>query len=300
MQSHTRYYEAAGITIQVNSDYLISDTTFHPKFKAFECQTPGKDHIIIHHHFCPIDASITGKTLIYDKNQWQIFKSPDFWFYKYTPDSNETGFGPVTGRFNADHSVADIYLEISQKDYSNARFNALTLFNTDQVLFARLLNNREGLILHSNGFEIDGRGILLTGHSGAGKSTLSRMLKQKNAHILCDDRMFIKFCPPEFWIYGHWNHGSVSDVSSKSAPLKAVFFLEQAKENQIIKIEDKKKISLNLFQSVIKQFLTREEWNTTFDTLEKIINTIDCYTIKFNLDGKISYKIMQLLSRYPL
>lgn len=300
MESHTRYFEAAGITIQVNSEYPIFDTTFHPKFKAFESQTPGKDYIIINHHFHLIDPAYKKETLIYDKNQWQIFKSNDYWFYNYTPDLNETSFGTVTGRFNKDHSITDIYIEISEKDYKTAQFNALTLFNTDQVLFARLLNNREGLILHSNGFKIDGKGILLTGHSGAGKSTLSIMLKQQNAQILCDDRMFIKFDQPGFQIFGHWNHGSVSDVSSGSAPLKAIFFLEQAKENQIIKIKDKKKISLNLFQSVVKQFLTREEWNTTFNTLEKMINNIDCYLLRFNLDGNICNEINRLLSRYPL
>lgn len=301
MSNHTRYYKAADITIQVNSDYPITDKTFHPKFKTFETQGPGNDTIIINHYFHPINPSYKQETLIYNKDQWQIFKSPDSWFYKYTPFSAEDRGNPVIGKFCKDHSLTEIYAAAIHKDnYQNAQFNALTLFNTDQVLFARLLNNRNGLIIHSNGFNINGRGILLTGNSGAGKSTLSHMLKQKGADILCDDRMFVKFSHTDFWIHGHWNHGSVPDVSSASAPLKAIFFLEQAKNNEIIKLKDKKKVTLDLFQSVVKQFLTQDEWSSTFTILEKIIHDIDCYVIKFNLDGNICEKIIKLLQRYPL
>lgn len=300
MGSKTRYFQAADITIQINSDYPIGEKTFHPKLNAFETKLSGEEHIVINHHFHPPEQNFKDQRLIYEKNQWQIFKSQNFWFYTYTPEPGESRFGSVSGRFSLDHSTTDIYLNISEKDYQNACFNSLSLFNSDQVLFARLLNNRNGLILHANGFEIEGRGILLTGHSGAGKSTLSHMLKQRNARILCDDRMFVRETGADFRAYGHWNHGSVSDVSSGSATLKAIFFLEQAKENRIIQMADKKAISLNLFQSVVKQFLTKEEWSTTFNTLEKMVNHIDCYILKFNLDGKITEQMFKLVTRYPV
>ncbi len=300
MKIYTKYYTVADITVQINSDYPITDKTFHPKFKLFEVKGPGSDNIIINHHFHPIDQAYEQETPIYHKEQWKIFKSPNFWFYKYIPASNEIHTNSVTGKFSLDHSFAEIYVNSMRKDdYQNAQFNALTLFNTDQVLFARLLNNRNGLILHANGFDINRRGILLTGKSGAGKSTLSNMLKKKGANILCDDRMFVKYSQTDFWIHGHWNHGSIPDVSSASAPLKAIFFLEQAKDNEIIKIENKKKISLDLFKSVVKQFLTQDEWDSTFTILEKIIHNIDCYVIKFNLDGDICNKLNKLLQRYP-
>jgi hypothetical protein len=39
------------ITIQVESDLPITDSTFHPKFKLFEIEGPGEETIYIRHHF---------------------------------------------------------------------------------------------------------------------------------------------------------------------------------------------------------------------------------------------------------
>ena len=302
MKTHTKYYKVAGITVQVNSDYPISEKTFHPKFKLFETDGLGNDNIILNHHFYlsdTVDSSCSKKAEIYNKNQWRIFKTRNSWIYKYTPVFAEDPGHPAIGKFNEDHTVVDIYSDaITDEYYKNAQFSALTLFNTDQVLFAKILSDRRGLIIHSNGFDISGKGILLTGDSGAGKSTLSQMLKQKGFEILCDDRMFVKYSKNDFWIHGHWCHGTVPDVSSISVPLKAIFFLEQAKNNTIIKIEDKKTLSLGLFRSIVKPFLSPNGWDATFTILEEIIQQIDCYTIKFNLDGDICDEICNLMENY--
>jgi hypothetical protein len=41
-RDHRRYYQIAGITIQVESDLPITDATFSPKFKCFEMISPAK------------------------------------------------------------------------------------------------------------------------------------------------------------------------------------------------------------------------------------------------------------------
>ena len=48
---HTRRYEIAGITVQVQSDLPITDATFHEKFASFRVDGPGDDTFVIRHHF---------------------------------------------------------------------------------------------------------------------------------------------------------------------------------------------------------------------------------------------------------
>ena len=300
METKIKYYETAEITVKVISDFSIDETTFHPKFKQFEKTGPGKDNITVHHHFyLPnflqyLDA--TGKE-IYRNEQWLIIQTKNHWIYKYNPLPAE-GLGfTVIGIFNHNYIAIDIYSpDTDEIYYKKGKFSALTLFNSDQILFSKLLCNKKGLIIHSNGFDISGNGILLIGESGAGKSTLSNMLKNKGFKILCDDRMFIKQ-KEKIYIYGNWCHGTVPDVSSAIAPLKAILFLEKSKHNSIQKMDNKNMIFQKLITSVVRSFLTREELNSTLNTLEAIVNETKCYKIKFDLSGEICDLIKDLFNK---
>ena len=87
MKTYTKYYKVAGITVQVNSNYPISEKTFHPKFKLFETDGLGNDNIILNHHFYlpdNLDSSCSTKTKINNKNQWHIIQTLDSWIYNYT------------------------------------------------------------------------------------------------------------------------------------------------------------------------------------------------------------------------
>ncbi|MBU1344822.1 MAG: hypothetical protein KKE44_19230 [Proteobacteria bacterium] len=301
MSVNVKYYAVAGITIQVNSDLPITENTFHPRFKLFEVDGPGVDNVVIHHHFYLPDPLLKNhdsqKNEIYKKDQWQIYKTNDAWIYKFHPVFPDDPDHSAVGIFNLNHRHVDIYTcDIDKVKYANHHFNALTLFNSDQVLFSKILSDRNGLIIHSNGFDMDGNGILLAGRSGAGKSTLSKMLKADNMKILCDDRMFIARPGTDFWIYGNWCHGSVPDISQGSAPLKAIFFLKQSKTNQIVLFKDVSALIPLLMKSIVKPFLDKEGWDKTLTTIKDLIETIPCYQLEFDLSGNICKNIRNLIN----
>jgi hypothetical protein len=299
MKNNVKYYQVAGITVQVNSDFPISENTFHPKFKLFEVNGPGKDNVIVNHHFyLPDLAKNTGllENGIYNKDQWNIYKTQDIWLYKYHPVFPDDPEHSAMGLFNRNHTHVDIYTDdINEGQYQKGRFSALTLFNTDQILFAKILCDRNGLIIHSNGFDIFGNGILLSGESGSGKSTLSAMLKKQGFQILCDDRMFIIHEENSYMAYGNWCHGTVPEVSQTSVPLRAIFFLEKSDKNSITLIENKKQIAKHLIQSMVKPFLNPQDWDKTFTMIENMTKDINCYILKFDLSGKICDKIKNLV-----
>lgn len=287
-KNHRRYYQCAGITIQVDSDLPITDRTFHPKFKLFEVNGPGEDTITIHHHFGlpDLNGHDLGKE-VYRKPPWAIYKKGDSWIY--------TGISPTLGDesihrvavFNHDHTRVRIYNDQTREDsFIKGDLHSLTLFPTDQILLARVLADGEGCYLHSSGVILDGNGLLFVGHSDAGKSTIATMLRDR-VEILCDDRMIVRKRTEEFRIYGTWSHGDVPDVSPSSAPLKAIMFLEQAPENRIIPLDNRKEINRRLLACLIKPFETADWWDKSLRLVENMVRVVPCYVLKFDKSGAV-------------
>jgi hypothetical protein len=274
----------------VQSEYPISEKTFHSKFDRFEVLGKSDDIITISHHFEPAEkAGILpdGLKEIYKKDQWQIFKSDHAWVYCYTSLFLDAIVEKAIGIMNTDYSDIHIYAEnITQEKYSVGRFPALTLFNTDQMIFAKLLSDRKGLVIHSNGFNINGNGVLIAGVSGSGKSTLSGMLKKLGHEILCDDRMFVRSIDGRFHIFGNWCYGSHPDVSPSHAPLSGVLFLKKGGRNRIREITDQKAIVSKLMPVIVKPMLDVEGWGKYLSTFGWLKKSACFYEIEFDLSGK--------------
>jgi hypothetical protein len=158
---------------------------------------------------------------------------------------------------------------------------------------ARILADREGCFIHSCGVNFNGKGLLFVGHSEAGKSTMATMLRGK-AEILCDDRIIIRKSQAGFNIYGTWSHGDVHDISGNSAPLRAILFLEKAKENKVILITDKREISNRLLSYLIRPFVTTDWWEKTLDLIESISENAPCYVLRFDKSGEIVNVLKEL------
>lgn len=323
-KQHRRYYKIAGITIQVESDVPIAENTFHPKFKHFEvndkrllrpeecsdvgarndtkCQSwhslnntkeTGKEIIHIRHHFSlpELDGKDLGRE-VYRKAPWAVYKKGDSWIYLgISPQKDDKSLHRAVV-FNNDHTRAEIYND-KEETFLKGNLHSLTMFPTDQILIARILADKEGCYLHSCGVNFEGKGLLFAGHSEAGKSTMANLLKGK-AEILCDDRMIIRRTADGFKIYGTWSHGDVPDISANSVPLKAILFLEKAKENQIIPIEDKKEITRRILPVLIRPFVTADWWDKTLGLIDGISLEVPCYVLRFDKSGEVADVLRQL------
>jgi len=282
------YYKTGGITFAVSSDLPIMEETFHPKFKQFEVKTPGEDLVCLHHHFHLLDMgkSDPGKK-IYEKSPWVIFENKNHFTYVWMSSLDNTDDSKRAAVFSLDHTHGVIYNDDRNlMIFSAGNAGALTLFPTDQILLAWLLSDRNGCMLHSSGMIMDGNGLLFAGHSDAGKSTISMMMKRR-ATILCDDRNIIRKEAEGFKLYGTWSHGDVEDVSSDSADLKAIFFLKQAKENRVVRLENKKKILKKLLACLVRSFVTKNWWSKTLDLISEIVRDVPCYELSFDKSGAV-------------
>ncbi|MFC1857291.1 radical SAM protein [Thermodesulfobacteriota bacterium] len=287
-KEHRRFYQIAGITVQVDSDLPITDSTFHPKFKLFEVDAPGEDTITIRHHFSLPD--LNGQDLgeeVYRKTPWAIYRKGNSWIYLGVSSDEEAKEFDRAVVFNNDHTRGRIYNNnIMTNTFSKGNLHSLTLLPTDQILLARVLADREGCYLHSSGLILEGKGLLFVGHSDAGKSTIATMLKDK-AEILCDDRIIVRRWGKEFRLHGTWSHGDIPEVSPNSAPLKAILFLKQERENKLIILDNKRDIIHRLLACLIKPFVTTDWWEKMLAIAERLAHSVPCYNLNFDKTGKV-------------
>lgn len=318
-----RYYQIAGITLQVEAALPITDATFHPKFKLFEVDGPGEDTINIRHYFSIPDLNgLNIGEKVYRKAPWAIYRKGLSWIYV---GISRDKFGAIIRSwlsiwcrlcylwrrlrqnkelvkhtrlslarerniyllavFNHDHTRARIYND-GEAFFREGGLHSLTLFPTDQILIARVLADRGGCYIHAGGVVLEGKGLLFVGHSDAGKSTMITMMKDK-AEILCDDRMIVRRWPEGFMIHGTWSHGDVPDVSAGSAPLKAILFLEQAQENRLITIDKKQEIIRRLLACLVRPFVTADWWDRMLTLVDTMAHEVPCYSLRFDKSGGV-------------
>lgn len=289
---------AGGLEIEVRSDLRIAKDTFAVKFHSFRADlqaTGSNDQVILHHHFLMPEIRIErlGKP-VYQRAPWAIFRPASKWVYMgILPKQSAQDFHRIAV-FSADHTRGHIFSP-STVAWETGDLHSLTLFPTDQILLARLLAEREGVILHSAAMEIGGRGFVFLGHSEAGKSTTVTQLREMGT-ILCDDRNIVRRENMGFRLYGTWSHGDVPEVSGTHTPrLAALFFLRQARENRAIPLPDQAEVFKRLVPLVVRPLATSGWWQRVMETMENLVRTVPAYELRLDKSGEVRGVLEELL-----
>lgn len=288
---YRRFYQIAGVTIQVDADLPITGKTFAPKFRNFQAPGRGADTIVIHHHFSlpKLNGRELGKE-VYRRPPWAIYRRGASWIYAGVQARKPLWH--TLAVFNHDHTRGQIYHR-SEEIFREHNLNALTLFPSDQILIARVLADRQGCYLHAAGIILDGKGLLFAGHSEAGKSTLVKKL-QAEGEILGDDRMIVRGWPEGFRIHGTWSNGRVPIVSAGQAPLSAIMFLEKSDTTSLSRIAEPREIVRKLLFLVIKPLATADWWEKILLLAGRIAREVPAY----RLQSDKSSRVVELLKRF--
>lgn len=299
---HRRYFRIAGISVCITSDLDFNEVNFRDALLRFAVKGPGEDNVIVHHHFGlpELAGEDLGKT-VYRKVPWAISRKGDRWYYLgiRSQESNENLQWVCI--FNAGHTEAVIYSEKRFEQIvrsGGSGWHSLSLLPTDQVWLAPLLADRNAVLLHSAGAILDGQGLLFVGHSEAGKSTIAGMLKGR-AEILCDDRNVARLWNDGWRVHGTWSHGDVADVSAASAPLRAILFLKQDRRNDLVPLNDRKRVWKELLATLVKPLASAAWWQKEIDVLERLIGDVPCFAMHFDKSGGIVPKLEKLASMDP-
>ncbi|MGA2532347.1 MAG: radical SAM protein [Candidatus Aminicenantales bacterium] len=292
-RTHRRSFKIAGLTVRVEADLPIADSTFQPKFALFSVPDSGKDTISIRHHFSLPDLQTEdlGEE-IYRRPPWAIYRKGNAWIYVgIYPDPEDPRIHRVIV-FNDDHTRARIFNPSSEL-FLRGGLDSLLLLSSDQIALARVLPFLGGAFIHAAGVDLEGRGLLFAGPSEAGKSTVVKMLEGR-AKILCDDRMIVRRKSGGFRIHGTWSHGEIPEVSPDSAPLSALLFLRQSRENRLERARDPKAILKDLLPRLVRPLVTADWWARVLALAGGIAAEIPCYDMYFDKSGKIVHALEEL------
>lgn len=293
-REHRRFYKVADVTLQVDSEIPISDSTFNAKFRLFETPAKGADTVAISHHFMlpELDERSLGK-LVYRRPPWAVYKREESWVYMgISPEGAKKNLTHIAifdrtysrGRIFSDN--ADIFLK--------GNLHSLTMFSTDQILLAQILADRKAFYVHACGAELSGKGMLFAGNSGAGKSTLAALLKEE-ARIFNDDRVIIRQREEGFQIFGSWSNGEYAHISPGGAPLGALIFLKKAEKNCLLPVKDKRKIASLILNCTIKPLVTVDWWDKTLSLIDALSQGVPCYTLHFNKNAQAVTRLLKQL-----
>ena len=271
-------FKIGGISLSIHSDLPLKEGTVAPKFQLFRCHNAGDDEVTIYHH-CGLPKIRSWGEKVYQRAPWIIYKISFGYIYKmFVAGNNES---PLVATFNEDHTEGHIYKGKNYvSGFKKGNLSSLLCFPTDQILFARLLADRGGIILHGSGIIFKEKGYLFVGHSDAGKTTLVKIFHH-HAKILNDDRMIVRKENGSFYLYGTPWHGELSLVAPDRVPLKAIFFLNQAKENKVERAEGLE-VFKRLYGCTIKALITEQWTKKAIDICQDLSREMECYHLYFD------------------
>lgn len=153
-----------------------------------------------------------------------------------------------------------------------------------RVICDRVLEQYDGFFLHCSCLMIDGMAVVFTAPSGTGKSTHARMWRERfkdRVTMINDDKPLVRRKGGDFYIYGTpWNgkHGLSNNIS---APIRAVYFLQQGDENRCESVDAVTALTLLLRQTVIPA--DRSDLSALLDMLSELIERTPMFTLVCNI-----------------
>jgi len=286
LATHRRRFGIAGLGVDVESDVPITDGTFEAKFEPFRIPPDGPADIVLRHHFeLPDLASFDLGREVYRRPPWAVYRKEASWIYvMISPDPADATVHRVMV-FDDGHTRGRIFSP-SAAAFKRGGHDSLALLPSDQLILARALPAFGGLYVHASAVDMGGQGLVFAGPSEAGKSTMVKLIGDR-ARVLCDDRVVVRRAAGGFRVHGTWNHGEIPRVSASSAPLRAVFFLRQAKTNRLDRVTDPKAVLAGFLPRLVRPLVTADWWERTLGLAGEVARDVPFYELSFDKSGRI-------------
>jgi hypothetical protein len=170
-------------------------------------------------------------------------------------------------------------ITVTERQAGDSWMSLLGIGAGELIVRTRILLH-SGVVFHACGVDDNGKGIVLVGHAGAGKSTQASMWSQfSGVTVMNDDRVAVRPYNGAYRCYGTPWGGTADIATNHSAPLTAIFCLEQADRNEVVKLSTEEAVRLLLPRAFLpywdENLLTR-----ALDNVSAITGDVPCYLLK--------------------
>lgn len=153
-----------------------------------------------------------------------------------------------------------------------------------------------GMFLHSSTVVVDGKAYSFSADCGTGKSTHTSLwlkLFGEKAFIINDDKAAYRKVDDKYIVYGTPFSGKHDINVDTTAELKAICFIERAKENSIERMDIDEAVN-KIFAQTSRPTVPERMFELC-DFIDQLIKDIPVYRLKCNMDisaAELSYKVM--------
>lgn len=264
----TYYYQICGIKIRCDIPFALRITE---ESEPFLCQPFEPD---VDFQFEPV----LQLTLPEEGGTWVVnscyVTCADGYEVYHCPVRGQPPYAQVRYSDRNPHLLVCEYVLGMESSLSYSR-NVIDLMGLELLLL-----RNDSLLLHSSLVRWEGKAVLFTAPSGTGKSTQAELWKTyENADILNGDRAALRRYGDTWCAWGLPYAGSSGIFRNESAPIAAIVYLRQAKQNRIYRI-----FSIEAMRLIYPE-LTIHRWDAGFvnravDLFLALTNQIPVYILE--------------------
>lgn len=225
--------------------------------------------------------------LLFDgkENHWRLYKSNGRCVLE-TFDRKTNQNKCQVAVLKPDFSSGDVHVRLGEQ--GDTVWSLADLMQPlSQLLVVNRLSRGHGLLFHGSGIDDRGKGLAFIGPSGSGKTTMVNLWRRRrHVTVLNDERIIIKRQNGRFWVYGTPWPGMVRDVSSRGVPLRKVFLISHADENDVIPSGLTSLVG-DLLSQAFLPFWDGTALAASLAVCEELIERVDCTRLGFVKDRRV-------------
>jgi hypothetical protein len=173
--------------------------------------------------------------------------------------------------------------------------NPYSLDSVIRILHSLILAERGGFLLHAASAICDGQAYLFSGVSGAGKTTMTR-LAPPDVTLLTDEISYLRPTVEGYAAFGTPFAGELARSGENcSAPISALFFLEQGPDNRIDELSSTQAVR-RLMRNILFFAEDPELVNKLFVTACNFVSKVPVRRLTFYPDAKVWEDVRHFVS----
>lgn len=164
------------------------------------------------------------------------------------------------------------------KDISGKQLEVFKFFTN--IVIRNLVLFHQGIVLHASAIKWQDQGIIFTAPAGTGKSTQAQLWESHlGATVINDDTPILQLSADNITIHGTPWCGSGHKHWNTSAPLYAIFILEQSNETRLHRLQEPE-LSSSLLPRFLLPYHDQRLMDLALNHIGRIITSIPVYLLQ--------------------